>query len=62
MKKLGKSHLKEIHLGVQLAIARTLAQHKKTGRSIAIWKDDRVVHVPPEEIQYDEEILKKHDK
>ena len=61
MKKIGTSHLKKIHLGVQLAIARTLAEHKKAGRSIVIWKDGRVVHVPPEEIQYDEEILKKHD-
>ena len=39
-----------IEAGVKEAIALALAKHKRLGESIAIWKDGKVVIVPPEEI------------
>ncbi|MBM3326221.1 MAG: hypothetical protein FJY65_04455 [Calditrichaeota bacterium] len=35
----------------QTGVARAIAEHKRAGRSIAIWKDGRVVIVPPDEIK-----------
>ncbi len=34
---------------------RRTARHKRLGESIAVWRDGRVVIVPPEEIDVDEE-------
>ena len=48
---------KRIDLGVRRGVAHALAEHKKAGRSIVIWKDDRVVRIPPEEIKVDEKLL-----
>ena len=41
---------KRIDLGVKRAIARALLEHKRAGRSIVVWKDGKVVSIPPEEI------------
>ena len=45
--------------GMEAAMRRgvreALLRHKKLGESIAIWRDGRVVIVPPEEIVVDEE-------
>jgi hypothetical protein len=49
---------KKIDLGVRIGAARALAEHKKAGRSIVVWKEGKVVKIPPEEIQYDESLLK----
>lgn len=48
-----------IDLGVRRGVARALAEHKKAGRSIVIWKDGKIVKIPPEEIEIDEELLKE---
>ncbi len=51
-----KESLKKIPLDVRAemalkeAVADAIAEHKKNGRSIAIWRDGKVVIVPPEEI------------
>ena len=37
------------------AVNAALLRHKKLGESIAVWRDGRVVIVPPEEIEVDEE-------
>lgn len=37
-------------LGVRLGAIRALTEHKKAGRSIAVWKDNKVVRIPAEEI------------
>lgn len=42
---------RRMKLGVLQGVARALAEHKKAGRSIVIWKDGKVVKVPPEEIE-----------
>ena len=36
-------------------IRDALLRHKRLGESIAVWRDGRVVIVPPEEIEVDEE-------
>jgi ABC-type proline/glycine betaine transport system ATPase subunit len=35
---------------LQAAVRETLSMHKRLGNPIAIWKDGKVVIVPPEEI------------
>ena len=35
---------------LQAAVQEILSTHKRLGNSIAIWKDGKVVIVPPEEI------------
>jgi hypothetical protein len=32
-------------------VAKAIAEHKRAGHSIAVWKDGKVVIVPPEEIR-----------
>lgn len=41
-------------LGIQLGAIRALTEHKKAGQCIAIWRDGKVVVVPPEEIEIPE--------
>jgi hypothetical protein len=42
-----------IDLGVRRGVARALAEHKKAGHSIYVWKDGKIVEIPPEKIQVD---------
>lgn len=44
-----------IDFGVRLGAERAKAEHKKAGQSIAIWKDGKVVKIPPEEIKFSDE-------
>jgi hypothetical protein len=52
----GKEALKDIPLDVRAemalkeAVADAIAEHKRMGRPIVIWRDGKVVTVPPEEI------------
>lgn len=50
-----KDLFEKIDFGVRLGAARAKAQHKKAGRSIAVWKDGKIVRVPPEQIEIPEE-------
>ena len=33
-------------LAMKAAVRKVVAEHKKTGRTLAIWKNGRAVHVP----------------
>lgn len=58
MSESNRSELfQRIYLGVRRGAARARAEHKKAGRSIAVLKDGKVVWIPPEEIEFDEELL-----
>lgn len=50
--------LEKIDLGIRRGAARAQLEHKLAGRPIYIWRDGRVVKVPPEEIVVDEKYLK----
>jgi len=39
-----------IRLGVRLGVAKALQQHKRDNRPIVIWKDGKIIQLPPEEI------------
>ena len=43
-------HGKDIEKILQRAVNHALLMHKRLGNPIAIWKDGKVVIVPPEEI------------
>jgi len=37
-------------IALQEAVARAIAEHKRQGRSIAVWEKGRVKIIPPEKI------------
>lgn len=41
---------KEIDAALQRAVREALIRHKKLGNPVAVWRDGKVVIVPPEEI------------
>ena len=43
-------HAIEIGEVLQLAVREALLMHKRIGNPVAVWKDGRVVIIPPEEI------------
>jgi hypothetical protein len=43
-------HAKDIEKVLQRAVNHALLMHKRLGNPIAIWRDGKVVIVPPEEI------------
>lgn len=43
-------HAKEIEKVLQRAVNHALLMHKRLGNPIAVWKDGKVVIVPPDEI------------
>jgi predicted small metal-binding protein len=43
-------HAQEIEKVLQRAVNHALLTHKRLGNPIAVWRDDHVVVVPPEEI------------
>ncbi|MFH1757725.1 MAG: hypothetical protein ABH969_06735 [Pseudomonadota bacterium] len=36
------------------AVANAIAEHKKAGHPIAVWRDGRVVHIPADQIEMHE--------
>ena len=42
---------------LQVGVQQALSVHKRLGNPIAIWKDGKVVIVPPEEIVISPEVL-----
>jgi len=44
-----------VEVAVQQAVEEALRAHKRAGNPVAGWKDGRVVWVPAEEIQFDDE-------
>jgi hypothetical protein len=51
-----KESLKDIPMDIRAemalkeAVADAIAEHKRMGRSIVVWRDGKVVKIPPEEI------------
>ena len=56
-----KKKLSDIPIGIRAeealkkAVAEAIADHKRTGDSIVIWRDGKLVKVPPEKIEVREE-------
>jgi len=48
------SQAKNIEIVLQRAVKDAVLTHKKFGKPVAIWKDGKVVIVPPEEILIEE--------
>ena len=46
---------------LQAAVQQALSIHKRLGNPIAVWKDGRVVIVPPEEIVISPEFLESEE-
>jgi hypothetical protein len=44
-----------VEAAVKLAVRDALIQHKRTGNPICVWRDGKVVWIPADEIQIDEE-------
>ncbi len=42
--------LRKIDIGVRRGVARALEEHRRAGRSIVVWKDGKIVWIPPEQI------------
>jgi hypothetical protein len=51
------AHAGDIEKILRRAVNQALLKHKRLGNSIAIWKDGKVVIVPPEEIVIASEFL-----
>jgi hypothetical protein len=47
--------LQAIDAGVRDGVRAALLAHKRAGRSIVIWRDGKVVELPPEEIPVEED-------
>jgi hypothetical protein len=41
----------KIDRAIKAGVAKAIAEHKRAGHSIAVWKDGKVVIVPPEKIR-----------
>jgi len=39
---------------MQRAVREAVLRHKRLGESIFIWRDEKVVEIPPDEIEVDE--------
>lgn len=54
-KKQPETLSQKINYGVRKGVALALAEHKKEGRSIAVWQDGKIVTIPPEKIKIPKE-------
>ena len=53
--KINSDDIQErIKKAVPEAIAKALKRHKQAGQSIVVWRDGRVVEIPPEKIRGDQ--------
>lgn len=55
------THAKDIETILRRAVNQALLTHKRLGNSIAIWKDDKVVILPPDEIVISPEYLNSEE-
>ncbi len=46
-----------VYFGAQRGVARALAEHKKAGHSIYVWKDGQIVEIPAKKIKIDKKLL-----
>ena len=56
-----KKKLSDIPIGIRAeealkkAVAETIADHKRAGDPIVIWRDGEIIQIPPEQIEVREE-------
>ncbi len=61
MKKYTKKNLRNMPLAVRAekalkeAVANAITEHKRAGVPITIWRDGKVVQIPPDQIEVREE-------
>jgi len=55
--KSKKDLFAKIDLGVRLGVAHALAEHKRMGQSIVVWRNGKIVTIPPEKIKIQKKIL-----
>jgi hypothetical protein len=60
--KLFTEHGKEIEEVFRRAVRKALWRHKRLGQSIAVWQDGKVVIIPPEQIQVEDEEMDAADE
>lgn len=48
----------KINKGVQKAIEDAIEEHRRKNQSIAVWKNGKVVIIPPEEIPFHQNKIK----
>jgi hypothetical protein len=54
-KNLAKMSLVEkVEEALKAAVAKVIAENKRLGLPLIIWRDGKVVHVPPEELEVKE--------
>lgn len=51
-----KDFLEKIDLGVRLGVAHALAEHKRMGQSIVVWRNGKIVTIPAKNIKIPKEI------
>jgi ABC-type proline/glycine betaine transport system ATPase subunit len=62
MKRLDLTEQAEaIQIVLHTAVQHALSIHKRLGNSIAVWKDGKVVIVPPEEIVLSSELSRSKE-
>ena len=54
-------HAKDIEKILQRAVNHALLRHKRLGNPIAVWRDGKVVIIPPEEIVISPESLSSEE-
>jgi hypothetical protein len=52
--------IETINAAARSAVARALFMKKRLGLSAVAWKDGRIVVIPPEQIEVDENLLKQN--
>ena len=55
------THARDIERILRRAVNQALLTHKRLGNSIAVWKDGKVVIVPPEEIVISPELVESEE-
>ena len=50
-----ETELKKLERMLQKSVREAQLLHKQTGHPIVVWKDGKVVEIPPEEIVIDED-------
>ena len=54
-------HAKDIEKILQRAVNHALLRHKRLGNPIAVWRDGKIVIIPPEEIVISPESLSSEE-
>jgi hypothetical protein len=50
MKSKNINILNRFHIGIKRGVSKALAEHKRLGHSIAVWRNGRIVIIPPQDL------------